>query len=206
VGSSKLEVADQNIRELIRLRDSGGYSTAITVQMIGMYKNQSEAATFLEYCAQVGVDRGVVIRLGRWDFADEYINILGEQTSPGYDGYCSRPWQSAAVLWDGRVVPCCHDYNGFVVLGNLNDNSLSDIWHSPEAMAFRVNNPQYSLCKQCSYSSWHRTERRNREGFRNFHREINTSGTRMEWLNPHSGAAMVGGSLTDSMFSHEFLL
>jgi radical SAM protein with 4Fe4S-binding SPASM domain len=189
--------ADANLRELVRLRDEGGHTTWITLQMISLRCNQSEADRFLAYCQKLGVDRGVVIRLGRWDFDDEYVEQLGTFTTAGYTGYCSRPWTSVVVLWDGRVVPCCHDYNGAVVIGDLRRQSLEEVWRSPEAEAFRVQNERYQLCRQCAFSRVYREEQRVQEGFARFHRERGDRSARKEWLNPASLAARDGRALFD---------
>lgn len=183
--AAQLQAADANIRELVRRRDAGNYSTCITLQMINMHANRAEADRFLEYCADVGVDRGVVIRLGRWDFDDNYLQVLGQFTTPGHTGYCTRPWNSIVVLWDGRVVPCCHDYNGFTVLGDLRSQTISEVWLSSAAEQFRLRNQNYQLCTQCAFSRWFREKQRKAEGFRRFHHD-RTGGARQEWINPAS--------------------
>ncbi|MCF3165782.1 SPASM domain-containing protein [Streptomyces violaceoruber] len=183
--AARMDVADRNLRELVRMRDSGGYDTTMTLQMISMRANQDEAEAFLEYCADVGVDRGVVIRLERWDFDDEKVASLGEHTSPGYTAPCSRPWKSVAVLWDGRVVPCCHDYDGELVLGDLRKETLEEIWANPVAREFRERNGEAAICAKCAFGQSFREARREREGFHVFHQEMtDESSYRWEWFNP----------------------
>jgi radical SAM protein with 4Fe4S-binding SPASM domain len=184
---ARASLADTHIRELVRLRDEGGYDTAITLQMINMDANNDEAARFIEYCAEVGVDRGVVIRLGRWDFDDSYIEQFGEVTAPGYTAPCSLPWTALVALWDGRIVPCCHDYNGEVVLGDLRTQSLDEIWGSAAAREFRDRNDESAFCRKCAFGKWFKEQQREREGFLFFHRERAGEGEeRSEWVNPES--------------------
>lgn len=184
--AARIDRADSNLRELVRLRNEGAYESLIALQMISMRCNQAEADSFLDYCRDVGVDRGVVIRLGKWDFDDDYVEQLGEFTSPGYDGYCKRPWDSVVVLWDGRVVPCCHDYDGAVVLGDLREQSLEEIWRSPQVKRFQERNFEYELCQKCAFSQWSRERQREHEGFRRFHYDRDSGGARKEWFNPES--------------------
>lgn len=193
--AAQFERADLNIRELVRLRDQGSYLTFLTLQMISMHCNHRDADRFLEYCRETAVDRGVVIRLGRWDFGDEYVKDLGEFTSPGYLPYCSRPWKSLVVLWDGRVVPCCHDYNGEVVLGDLREQSLEEIWDSARTKGFRAGHYDSNLCRKCAFSLWSREQQRKKEGFAAFHRE--RAEARREWLNPSLGKRLDGRALFD---------
>jgi len=41
---------------------------------------------------------------------------------------CYSLWNSFAVLSNGRVVPCCMDYEGELAIGNVNEESLKVIW------------------------------------------------------------------------------
>lgn len=183
--AARLDVADINLRELVRLRDEGGYDVNLTLQMINMHANNDEAQRFLEYCEALGVDRGVVIRLERWDFNDDLIAVLGEHTSPGYTEPCSRPWASVVILWDGRVVPCCHDYNAEMVLGDLRHETLREIWDKPVSRQFRDKNIEMAICAKCAFGQSFREARRGREGFRRFHGEkAEQRGARWEWFNP----------------------
>jgi radical SAM protein with 4Fe4S-binding SPASM domain len=196
--AANFDRADANLRELVRQRDAGGYGTWITLQMISMHANQSEIDGFLGYCEEVGVDRGVVVRLGRWDFDDAQVASLGNYDSPGYTAPCPLPFNSVVVLWDGRVVPCCHDYNGEVVLGDLRQQSLEEVWQGPAARRFRERNAEYQLCRQCGFSRWYKEQQRTREGFWNFHRHRQEAGARRyEWTNDAALARADGRALFD---------
>ena len=195
--AANFERGDANLREFIRLRDGGKYKTYTTLQMISMHGNQHETDCFLRYCKEVGIDRGVVIQLGRWDFDNDYVEQLGEFCNLGYKGYCKFPWNSVVVLWDGRVVPCCHDYNGMVVIGNLREQSIKEIWESTEAKKFRQDNYHSKLCRQCAYSRWYKEQQREQAGFRDFHKEQKKE-NREEWLNPNSFRHHEGRKLFDS--------
>lgn len=195
--AARVDKADRHLRELVRRRDAGGHSTWITLQMIAMDANRAEIDRFLAYCADVGVDRGVVVRLGRWDFEDEYVEHLGGHDSPGYTMPCTLPNTSVAVLWDGRVVPCCHDYDAAVVLGSLEEQTLHEIWHGPAARRFRARNEEYALCRNCAFSRWFREAQRERQGFLNFHCGRPEGPARYEWTNPASAARGADAGLFD---------
>jgi hypothetical protein len=105
------------------------------------------------------------------------------------------------VLWDGRVVPCCHDYDGHVVLGDLREESLSQIWDGVAGQRFRDRNYESEFCRQCAFSLRYREQQREREGFLEFHRERADPGSN-EWINPASAGWRDGlGWLTGSRFS-----
>jgi radical SAM protein with 4Fe4S-binding SPASM domain len=73
----------------------------------------------------------------------------------GVDGskiQCGRP-QSLNVLYDGRVVLCCRDFNATVVLGNLNRSSIKEVWDSPKykkiRQSFANGNKTEEICRTC---------------------------------------------------------
>ena len=67
---------------------------------------------------------------------------------------CTLPWRRFTVTWDGDVVPCCYDFDKKIVLGNLSEQSLLEIWNGPRMQELRreflSNNVENSLCRDCS--------------------------------------------------------
>lgn len=47
---------------------------------------------------------------------------------------CYSLLNAITILWDGRVVPCCLDYDGQQILGDVNKNTLQEIWHQSQWM------------------------------------------------------------------------
>ena len=43
---------------------------------------------------------------------------------------CPQPFQRLVVGRDGRVSPCCADWDQQYVLGNISTNSLLELWNS----------------------------------------------------------------------------
>jgi len=50
---------------------------------------------------------------------------------------CDAPFDSLDILWDGKVSFCCWDYDGKLVVGNVKEKTLKDIWNSEEINKFR---------------------------------------------------------------------
>lgn len=71
---------------------------------------------------------------------------------------CTEVFHKLTVKWDGQVSACCGDSNNLLVVGNVNDNSLKEIWdNSAELRAIRallINNRHRSLtlCKDCLHA------------------------------------------------------
>lgn len=70
---------------------------------------------------------------------------------------CLDIYRAIFVYWNGEVVPCCYDQEGKCVVGNLQKNTLQEIWDSPEYVDLRnridnapldpENEPE--ICKSC---------------------------------------------------------
>ena len=58
-----------------------------------------------------------------------------------------------SIAWDGDVVPCCFDYDKKIVLGNIENETLSEIWNGTKMHDLRrefiTNHVCNSLCRNC---------------------------------------------------------
>jgi radical SAM protein with 4Fe4S-binding SPASM domain len=70
---------------------------------------------------------------------------------------CTRPWRSTYVTANGNVLPCCFapftapDYAG-VILGNVFEHPLSEIWNGSDYEAFRrahASDDPPACCRGC---------------------------------------------------------
>ena len=64
----------------------------------------------------------------------------------------SRPIMQ--ILWNGDVVPCCYDFNGVFIIGNVLKAGLKEVWESEKYVKLRDLNSKYKittipLCSQC---------------------------------------------------------
>ena len=42
-----------------------------------------------------------------------------------------------AIWWDGTILPCNHDDDGLIALGNINKISVADAWNSDKLSKIR---------------------------------------------------------------------
>lgn len=78
--------------------------------------------------------------LRRWSGKVDSVNVTtyhnwggDHEGSGGREPYgfpCPRIWQTLTVLYNGDVSICCMDYDGAVILGNVRDDSISDIFNN----------------------------------------------------------------------------
>ena len=68
---------------------------------------------------------------------------------------CIRAMNQIMVLWDGRVALCCFDGEGRVILGDLNTQTIREVFNGEKAVHYREahNNGKRSeleLCRDCT--------------------------------------------------------
>ena len=73
---------------------------------------------------------------------------------------CAAPFSEVSILWNGDVVLCCYDYDGFNVIGNLAQNNLMAIWTGEKIERLRRiflgrKTGQLKLCSRCYLAPHH---------------------------------------------------
>lgn len=75
--------------------------------------------------------------LNLWDSIADRVNFIADQKRSinkkdyRHDPYyiCSSPWQRMCVSWNGKVAQCYGDYLMGNILGDVNNESIKNIWH-----------------------------------------------------------------------------
>jgi radical SAM protein with 4Fe4S-binding SPASM domain len=67
---------------------------------------------------------------------------------------CWKLWHANVITWDGLVVPCCFDKDALHQLGDLKNESFSNIWKNSNYKKFRMqllnSRKQIDICSNCS--------------------------------------------------------
>ncbi len=150
---SNLDTIVANMQETLRLRKERGVSIKVVCGFILMKHNEHEVADFLKLMRELGVDEAQIID-PCLRTADQAIIYLPEDKNHWiYDIDALKrgelvhknkakkgcPWiyYSVVVCANGDVVPCCRDAQGHFVMGNLLEQSFSDIWNGVRFVEFR---------------------------------------------------------------------
>ncbi len=64
--------------------------------------------------------------VGYLDYKEMKIKKRGIE----YPWACPQIWQRMAIWWDGTILPCNHDDDGLLAIGNVRNTSIKDAWHS----------------------------------------------------------------------------
>ena len=67
----------------------------------------------------------------------DYKEMKNKKRGLKFSWACPQLWQRLAIWWDGTILPCNHDDQGLMALGNVNQVSISDCWRSAELAKIR---------------------------------------------------------------------
>jgi len=140
----------RNIEGLLALRESLNRKTPrVLVFYLILEENTGETEAF----KKTWMDKADAIEI--WNphnFGDgrQYRRVNGARKRS-----CNRPQVGPIqIQWDGTVIPCCWDYDGKMILGDLKTHTLEEILHNEEFNAIRkahsVNDfKNYPFCDRC---------------------------------------------------------
>jgi radical SAM protein with 4Fe4S-binding SPASM domain len=97
---------------------------------------------------------GRVIEEGNWAKENREAPIKGNYHLGGDKG-CARANNQFYVLWDGRVTTCCFDPTGKNVWGNLNVQTIKEVYSNPAYVQFREDHwndkaTRHEICRGCT--------------------------------------------------------
>lgn len=110
--------------------------------------------SFLEYWEPL-VDYVEVWKPHNFSSGRKYRDIHGPKTT------CGRPARGALqIQWDGKVVPCCYDFDSVIVLGNAFEQPIVDILNGTPYIKLRDAHEKgefwhYPLCDGCDQLQEH---------------------------------------------------
>jgi MoaA/NifB/PqqE/SkfB family radical SAM enzyme len=150
------KVALQNIKAFLRVRKELKKRTPrLILQYLPQESNEARTEAFRSLWHSLP-DRnaGDCMNLSSLDNfgGGKSYNIVGKKIV----SVCFYPWSALSVLWDGRAVTCCVDYNGVQGVGDLNSQSIKEIWNGPVLSAIRKNfgKLDYSGFPTCRSCDW----------------------------------------------------
>ncbi len=134
-GGLKLEETLANVNHLIdEIRRRGVTRPVLWITMVDT--EVIDARKAVEYWRRRGVNARYTMlenRGGNIRDADSFSHS-GEMD---FFSDCTRLFKQAYIKFDGDVVLCCTDYETKMVLGNVREKSLNEVWNGPVATEIR---------------------------------------------------------------------
>jgi len=132
-----------NIERLVRLRAESGKRRPKLILSFVRQNNSADEQAFIEHWRTIA-DKIHVTDLHNW------AGTLNTESDVNYP--CYRPWLTFTVLWDGRVSLCCADFDGKTILGNLNTQTIAEIWNAETYRSVRREHLESGgpdVCRAC---------------------------------------------------------
>lgn len=134
-----------NVRKLFSVRrEVRSCRPIIILQFIRTMHNADEEKDFIELFTDLSPDMISIRDCHDWagsmdkeDFAPKNGPQIAGRPRIGQPPPCRTLWNQVTVLWNGDVTVCCYDFDGRSVIGNLNENSMAEIWNSGRMIEYR---------------------------------------------------------------------
>lgn len=156
-GSNQLEKIEENIMRLLKIREATNSKLPIMrVSFCVQEGNKHERAMFGEKWANV-VDHVDFQELH--DFSDVFkMSEMPEEdrfraSEPRTtDTRCQQPWEKLTIWANGEVSPCCSFHGKNLIVGNIHQDTIEEIWNNEKINEIRSQlssdklNPVCEVC------------------------------------------------------------
>ena len=165
----KLEKVLEGTRNIIRWKKELRSRTPhVLFQFLVVQPNEHQIAEVKKLARELGVDEVGLKTAQIYDYKhghslmptiDRYSRYAPQsdgtyRIKSGLDNHCWKMWHSCVITWDGLVVPCCFDKDAHHRLGDLQQQSFTELWKSSVYNDFRQtlirSRSEIEMCKNCT--------------------------------------------------------
>lgn len=132
-----------NVERIVRIRAELGRTRPKLILSFVRQHNSADEQAFIEHWRKVA-DKIHITELHNW------AGTLSHESDVSYP--CYRPWLTFTVLWDGRVPLCCADFDGRTILGDLNTQTIQEVWNAApyrKARRQHLESGGPDVCRAC---------------------------------------------------------
>lgn len=147
IRGADLNLVESNIKQLLETRkEHNSVLPLVRVSFVKQPDNINEMEQFLDKWK----DKVDII-----DFQEliDYSEIEELKEFPEVEYRCSAPFTTLSVNCEGDIFPCCTAYTKYLKLGNINENSLMDVWQGEKLELLRndiLNGTLPLPCQNCA--------------------------------------------------------
>ena len=151
----KFDQIEANIRHLLQMRNAAGKRyPKVRVGMVAMPQTLPETGQFLQRW------RGIADFVGLGGFSSRVSSIsvaaAGDLKPNAPATTCVLPFRDLNVWADGKAVLCCEDWTEELVVGDLNTQTIAEVWHGARMTEAREkhlthNGHAVALCAKCDH-------------------------------------------------------
>lgn len=143
----------QNTKRLIEKRNKLRSNVEISVTIIKMDLTQSEIGQFMRFWKDIA-DTIYINHYNTWTGVITDRNIERFEFSK-FAFPCKNPWREMIINYDGNVAFCCMDFNSTIIVGNIMNQSIEEIWKGEKMQKLRqihLEGRYYEIpiCSRCN--------------------------------------------------------
>ena len=143
----------QNIDRFLELKESGGYKNPrLEIVMVDAAQTHDEIPEARRYWNKRGIKLYVEPVENRVNHKNIRESAVGVDRLRAFS-WCRRLMEQIYVLYDGRMVQCCADWEQQSIVGDLTKDSLADIWfgdrYSGYRRRFAAGDVRGMICECC---------------------------------------------------------
>jgi radical SAM protein with 4Fe4S-binding SPASM domain len=145
--AAAMGVAAVNLQRLVYF----GAGEAVEAQSVFGGHGGEDVERLIDECIAAAARAGIRLEgSGRRDARSALRQVDSRRPWSG----CDRPWRSTYITANGNVLPCCiapfstHDYGG-IILGNVYDRPITEIWNGDRYREFRSTHMSDSPPEPC---------------------------------------------------------
>ncbi len=143
-----------NIKNFLHSVENSEWKPKISVQIINLPEHQEmdeEIKKFKIFWSKFNVNISVWEKL-TW-------NVFEDNNKLNYRYPCYSLWNSFNINSNAIVTACCMDWKQELVVGNVNNQKISEIWKASELKQLRqkhINGEEENIetCRNCNYWQW----------------------------------------------------
>jgi radical SAM protein with 4Fe4S-binding SPASM domain len=137
MGGLKYDKTVAGVKKLITaVKRSKNRTPRVVLSIVATGSNEMEVRRFKMYWRLHGVKATSVV----FENKGGNVKLKGGVLAPkGLTPFkaCFRPFRTFYILYNGDVIPCCADWGRKIVLGNVEKQSIREIWHGEPANRLR---------------------------------------------------------------------
>ena len=105
--------------------------------------------------------------INHWEKIVDHVRLQPKLITSPRTEVCPEPfgkdYGKLVVLWDGRVIPCCVDYNANLMIGNIQNDTISNLWKSEKLNILREQHLKGEFpdtCANCNECESNKADKR----------------------------------------------
>ena len=152
MGNLKFERTLAKVQEFLELKlKKGAKKPLVKVTMVATKIVEQEIEKLDKFWGQYGINVNVRPLTNR---AANSVNTADISIRPMKPfTWCRRLYEQAYILYNGQTILCCNDWERATNFGNLQENTLREIWHNSQykqmRRRFSKGDIKGTICENC---------------------------------------------------------